>query len=213
MRLLALDAALAECSAALLEGDTSLEATRGGESRAAAATMPPMVAALLARHGAHLDAVAVTVGPGSFTGLRASLAFAHGVALGAGIPVVGVTVAEALLGLAPDATIWVALDARRAGRVFLSCGDAAMAVASLDALPTPPGPVCVVGDAAHLVVAALRRAGASATAAGGELVDPAAVGRVALRRLHGEASPCAAQPLYIDPPEARPYGARRPAPV
>ena len=45
---------------------------------------------------ASLDLVAVTVGPGSFTGIRAGLALAHGIALAAGVPVVGVTVGEAL---------------------------------------------------------------------------------------------------------------------
>ena len=212
MRLLAMDAASGQCSAALLDSEVCLGAMRGGDSRGAASALPEMTAALLARHGARLDAIAVTVGPGSFTGLRAALAFAHGLALGAGIPVVGVSVAEALLGPEPNAAVWVALDARRAGRVFLGCGGA-VAVASLDALPTPAGPITVVGDAAELVVAALRRAGALATVSGNGVVDQAAVGRVALQRLRGEAPPCEALPLYVDLPEARPSGARRPAPV
>ena len=50
---------------------------------------------------ADLDLVAVTVGPGSFTGIRAALALAHGLALAAGVPVIGVTVGEALADALP----------------------------------------------------------------------------------------------------------------
>ena len=48
-----------------------------------------------------LDLIAVTVGPGSFTGIRAGLALAHGIALAAGVPIVGVTVGEALADSLP----------------------------------------------------------------------------------------------------------------
>ena len=210
MRLLALDAALRQCSAALLDGEAVLGASVGGDSRQAAASLSGLVEALLARHGRHLDAIGVTTGPGSFTGLRAALAFAHGMALGASIPLVGVTVAEALRGAAYGD--WVAIDSRREGRIFLGGGDGAVDV-MLDALPCHGGPVRGVGDAAGPVVAALRRAGYQAMDGGGDAVDPGAVGRVALRRLRGGLPPCDPQPLYAEPPEARPPGAWRPAPA
>ena len=211
MRLLALDAALQHCSAALLEDERCLGRERGGDSRAAASALPGMVQALFAEHGSRIGAVGVTVGPGSFTGLRAALAFAHGIALGAAIPVIGVTVAEALLA-AVSGPAWVALDARRAGRVFLSTGGE-MQAAALDQLPLPSGPVLVIGDAAGPVVDALCRAGASAVAGGAGAIDPALVGRIALRRHAGDLPPCAAQPLYIHPPEARAAPLLRPAPL
>ncbi len=212
MRLLALDASLRQCSAALLDGAAGLATAVGGDSRAAASALPGLVAGLTRQHG-RFDAVGVTVGPGSFTGLRAALAFAHGLSLGAALPLVGVTVAEALLAGEADPATWVALDARREGRVYLGQGAAAMAVHTLDALPRPQGPVRVVGDAAPLVVAAWRRAGLDAVDAGGHAVDPAAVGQVARRRLRGELPPCAPQILYLSAPEAHPAGNARPAPL
>ena len=82
----------------------------------------------------------MTVGPGSFTGIRAGLALAHGIALAAGVPVVGVTVGEALADSLPylgERQLWVAIDSRR-GRVFLERDDTVVAT-PLDALPTPDG--------------------------------------------------------------------------
>ena len=173
-----------------------------------------MVEDLLREHGTKLDAIAVTVGPGSFTGLRGALALAHGLAIGAGIPVAGVTVAEALLEAAPtdQRAIWIALDSRRAGRIFLDC-DGVMEAIAFDSLPWPDGPVTVLGDAAGSVVVALRAAGADAISAEIGSVSPEAVGRVAQRRVEGLLAPCPVQPLYIEPPEARPPAALRPAPV
>ena len=204
MRVLALDAAGLTCSAALLEGGECLAERAGLDSRRATTDLPVIAAALLAEFGAGLDAVAVTVGPGSFTGLRGALALAHGLALGAGVPVVGVTVAEALLQGASascpiaSGAVWVALDARRPGRIFLDTGSG-MAGRLLEALPLPPGPVLVLGDAALAVCAAVP----GAVAGENRTVSAAAVGRVALRRLVGELGPCSPQPLYIEAPAAR----------
>ncbi len=215
MRLLVLDAALGPCSVALVADGMCSDIRHGGDSRTATVSLPALVDGLLADQDASFDAVAVTVGPGSFTGLRGALALAHGLALGAGVPVVGVTVAEALLAigsLPADRAAWVALDSRRAGRVFLDIGDG-MAAVTMDALPRPADPVSVFGDAAPPVVEALRQAGGDAICVGDGRVDAVAVGRVALRRLAGNMAPCEGQPLYVEPPEARPAAHQRPAPV
>ena len=214
MRLLVLDAALGPCSVALIADGVCLGARYGADSRAATATLPGLVQDLLRDHGGKLDAIGVTVGPGSFTGLRGALALAQGLAIGAGIPVLGVTVAEALLeASAPSGrSAWIALDSRRAGRIFLG-RNGVMEAAALDTLPVPDEPVRVLGDAAATVVAALQEAGADVISADIARVSPEAMGRVALRRFAGELLPCPAQPLYIEPPEARPAAAQRPAPV
>ena len=92
-----------------------------------AALLPVMARDVLAEaamRATSLDLVAVTVGPGSFTGIRAGLALAHGIALAAGVPVVGVTVGEALADSLPylgERHLWVAIDSRR-GRIFLERG-------------------------------------------------------------------------------------------
>ena len=194
-RILALDAAGMVCSAALVEDGACLAERSGGDSRTATAGLPRMVRDLLAAHGGGFDAVAVTVGPGSFTGLRGALALAHGLALGAGVPVIGVRVAEALRHGAAPGPVWVALDSRRAGRVFLDTGDG-MAARALDALPAPPGPVVVIGDAAEAVCALLPGAAPGAP----RRVSASDVAAVAVRRMAGEIGPCEPQPAYLEPP-------------
>ena len=217
MRLLALDAALDQCSAALLQDDACLGWRQGGDSRAATATLPGLVQELLREHGRSFDAVAATVGPGSFTGLRGALALAHGLGLGAGVPVIGVTVPEALLAqlgsdLKLGATVWIALDGRRPGRVFLFRDDA-LSVERLDALPTPRGPILLAGNAAGTVADRLLASGMKAQVSEVIAVSAEAVGRVARHRLAGELPPCEAQPLYVETAEARPPAGQRPAPV
>ena len=210
MRLLALDAALGPCSVALLDGETSQADQRHG-SRAELTQLSALTQALLGT--AALNAVAVTVGPGSFTGLRSAISLAHGVALGRGVPVIGVTVAEALaeqVTLPPGAALWVALDTRR-GRIFLA-RDGSLEVVALDELPPPGCPVMVAGDAADDVAVRLRAMGCEAVAIGPRQVSAVATGRVALRRLAGHLPACVAQPLYVEPPEAQVAAGLRPAP-
>ena len=208
MLILALDAALARCTAAVLSDGTVAAMQqldgRGGE----AALLPALAAACLAESGqqaASLDAVAVTVGPGSFTGLRAAIAFAAGLAQASGAALVGVTVVEALAAavpLPPGRTLWVAIDSRRQDRVFLATGDAPRAV-PLSALPQPSGPVALAGDAAPAVAARLAARGADVLLTDARLPRAADVARVAARRLAGELPPLAATPLYLDAPAAR----------
>jgi ribosomal-protein-alanine N-acetyltransferase len=160
------------------------------------------------------DAVAVSIGPGSFTGLRAAIALAQGLAAGAGVPVLGITVAEALreqLGAPGERAVWVAIDSRR-GRVFLD-RDGDPAPAALDALPPAGGPLVVAGDAAVPVAARLAARGDDVRLSDARLPRARDVAAVAARQLAGLAPIRDAQPLYVDPPEARlPAGGLRPAP-
>jgi tRNA threonylcarbamoyl adenosine modification protein YeaZ len=175
--------------------------------------MPLMVARLIAAAGMP-DLVAVVVGPGSFTGLRAGIALAQGVALGGTVPIVGVTVAEALaeaLPLRAGRVLWVAMESRR-GRIFLDRGGD-LAAFALDALPDARGPVAVAGDAANPVAAWLAARGADVMLTSARRPTPAHVARVGLHRAAGGLRPLAAVPLYVDPPEAKlPAGGLRAAP-
>jgi tRNA threonylcarbamoyladenosine biosynthesis protein TsaB len=205
MRILALDAALGPCSAALVADGVVLAQHHSSDPRGASAALPGLVEAVLGQSGPGFDAVAVTVGPGSFTGIRAALALAHGLAIGAGVPVFGVTsVAAMAAAWAPVAgtTLWVAIDTKR-GRIFLGRNGALSAVA-LDALPEPDGPIALAGDAAAMVA---ERIAASLTG-----IDHIEAQFVALAAA-SPANRVAAQPLYVEPPEARPASSMRPAPV
>ncbi|MCP5432947.1 MAG: tRNA (adenosine(37)-N6)-threonylcarbamoyltransferase complex dimerization subunit type 1 TsaB [Alphaproteobacteria bacterium] len=102
MAVLALDTALAATSVAFLEeaGPQARLALRAEPmARGHAERLFPLLRATLAEAGARLadiDRFAVTVGPGSFTGVRVGLAAARGLALAAGKPLVGVTTFDAL---------------------------------------------------------------------------------------------------------------------
>ncbi len=218
MLILALDSALARCSAGLAAGGVLRAGRQQDSGRGQAALLPVMVAAVLDEAGVaatDLDLIAVTVGPGSFTGIRAGLALAHGIALGAGVPVVGVTVGEALADALPHLgarRLWSAIDSRR-GRVFLEQNGSVLAYA-LDSLPRASGPVAVAGDAAVAVAARLAARDTDVMLTDARLPTARHVAMVGARRLAGELPPLPAQPLYVDPPEARlPQGGLRPAPV
>lgn len=183
-----------------------------------AALLPVMTEAVLdeARLSASdLELVAVTVGPGSFTGIRAALALAHGLALAVGVPVVGVTVGEALADALPylgHRSLWSVIDSRR-GRVFLERSGSVVAVA-LDALPMPDGGVALAGDAAPTVAARLAARDVDVMLTDARLPMGRHVAVVAEQRAAGQRPPREAQPLYVDPPEARlPAGGLRPPPV
>ena len=112
--LLAFDTSAAHCAAALLCGDRVIlrmeEMQKGQAER-----LMPLLEEVLAEAGigwADLTALAVGTGPGNFTGVRIAVAAARGLALGLGIPAVGVTRLEAVAHGLPR-PISVIEDARR----------------------------------------------------------------------------------------------------
>lgn len=216
-RILALDAALARCSAAVLADGVVLAAESAPGDRGHAALLPPMAEAVLRRAGllaTELDAVAAVVGPGGFTGIRAALALAEGIGLGAGIPVIGVTTGEALAVAVPawaaaGRAIWAVVDNRR-GKLLLERFPAGSLVAegppevfAEAGLPQPAGPVAVVGDVAPAVAARLLARGHDALLVDARMPEAAAAARVAALRLAGTLAPRPPRPLYVEPPAVR----------
>jgi len=202
MRLLGLDAALARASAALWEdGAVRAEARQDG-ARGQPAALPALAAAVLER-GAAPDAVAVTIGPGGFTGLRAAIALGRGLADGWGVPLLGVTTAEALAEALPPAqaagrAVWSVTTAGRGGLVLEAVGQAPVLLQEAD-LPLPPGPVVLVGDAAPEAAARLRARGADALLSDSRLPLAAAVAAAAARRMAAGLPAREAAPLYAEP--------------
>lgn len=206
--LLTLDAALDGCGAGVVRDGVVLAERRQAGMRGSAAALPALAEAVLrdaAVAACQLDAVVATIGPGSFTGVRAALALAHGIGAAAGVPVWGVSVGMALrAGVSVGRSVWVAVDSRR-GRVFLDDGQTVIGV-GLDALPAPAGAVAVAGDAAIGVASRLAGRGFDVM-----LLDEREVRAAGIALASVQASE--ARPLYVDGPEARPGRGMRPAPI
>jgi tRNA threonylcarbamoyladenosine biosynthesis protein TsaB len=229
MRLLAIETATSAQSVALFEEDRLLADISYEANAHKGGLLLPAVDRLLKQAGLaakDLGAVAVSVGPGSFTGLRVGLATAKGLALGTGAMLVGVPTLEVLAeGYAvPDVTICALLDARR-GEVFMALfrrvgtGGAGIGLerVSPDAVLTPEAvqsvlaraesPVHLIGDGAVRYrerFEAMLGDRVCMTETGLRTVPSAAMaGRVGLRQLAGGKRPGAVvEPVYLRKAEA-----------
>ncbi|MDD2876164.1 MAG: tRNA (adenosine(37)-N6)-threonylcarbamoyltransferase complex dimerization subunit type 1 TsaB [Acidiphilium sp.] len=215
-RVLTIDAAQRRASVTLLDGEQVVAARTGAAETGLADSLAVWAAECLKEAGfaaAALDAIAVTIGPGSFTGLRASIALAQGIGLAAGVPVHGISMTEAFGAAFPTLhrPLWIALSARR-GRIFLECDGVAAAFAE-DDLPHPSGPIALAGDRAGDVAARLAARGFDVMLTDARTCSGSAIA-VALRwRIAAGAPVRSALPLYVDPPEAKlPAAGLRPAP-
>lgn len=214
MSLIALDASGAQAGLALLDAAGQVKGRWSAPLKPGLVETLPMLLQE-AMTGQNITDIAVCTGPGSFTGLRTSIALAQGFAAGLGASLWGVPAWDAYCELLPrlNRPLWVAVQARR-GRLFLlKDGGKAEAFAD-DALPMPDGPVIIAGDAAVLAAASLSSRGADVTLAASLTPDAACVGLAALRHKQQGEPPKPALPLYVDPPEAKlPAAGLRPSPL
>lgn len=114
MKLLALDTSTENCSVALwLDGEIVSRQELAGQRHSE--LILPMLEELLGEAGVTLnmlDGIAFGEGPGSFTGLRIGCGVAQGLALGANLPVLGISTLLALAAAAPGDRVLTCLDAR-----------------------------------------------------------------------------------------------------
>ena len=126
MKILAFDTALNACSVAIADDSQILAHAHEKRRRGHAEALLPMIEAEMKKAGLtynDLDLIAVTVGPGTFTGLRIGLAAARGIAIAAKIPIIGITTLEALAAAVPLAVtkgrpVIATADARR-GEIYM----------------------------------------------------------------------------------------------
>lgn len=213
MKLLAFDTASEWCSAALsIDGAVSFRAVHAGQTHSS--LLAPMLGELLAEAGLgyrQLDGLAFGHGPGSFTGLRIACGVAQGLALGADLPVLGVSTLEALaeeVG-AGASEVLACLDARMnevyAGH-YRRHGDGWLALAGPlvcppEAVPLPENAGCLGAGSGFAAYPALgeRMRGHLAGTVPDAIPHARAIVRLAAPRfLAGEFGPAeTAEPVYV----------------
>ncbi|MBV1707241.1 MAG: tRNA (adenosine(37)-N6)-threonylcarbamoyltransferase complex dimerization subunit type 1 TsaB [Hyphomicrobiales bacterium] len=220
MKILAIDTALGACSACVYESTTGqlLGFETLAMQRGHAEALPGLVGKIRDQLLPGLDQVervAVTVGPGSFTGIRVGIAAARALGLALDVPVVGVSTLSAfaapLLGDESRAAVAAAIDARHGAiYVMMISASGAMQVTprllKIDqaALQLPSGTLRICGSGAALLAAAARQRGLSCDMSGA--LDAPDISYVA--RLGALADPASAppDPLYLKAPDVTPPG-------
>ncbi|UYH50862.1 tRNA (adenosine(37)-N6)-threonylcarbamoyltransferase complex dimerization subunit type 1 TsaB [Candidatus Kirkpatrickella diaphorinae] len=153
------------------------------------------------------DAITVVRGPGSFTGLRASLALAAGLAKAYECPLHGVSIGACYRAETETRDVWTAIRARR-NRIFLERPDGTFWAGAPDSVNVPSGQL-IVGDASSWLydrLATTHRFRSDMD----QQPSPGAIAAAAQNVPPMES----VTPLYVDPPEAKPpLAGLRPAPI
>jgi len=231
MRLLALDTALGACSAAVLIDGRLAGHRLEVMARGHAERLLPMAEEALAEAGLgwdSLDRLAVSVGPGTFTGVRTALAAARGLALALDLPLTGITTLAAVAAAAQSEAaglLLVALDAH-GGLVYaqgFAGGEHAFVpeafvlealakpglhepgalVAVLEAAGVPLADLSLAGSGAAMVAAAFGPAGADIPVLGPDMPDAAQIARLAAAQPMPGRPYAMPSPLYLRAPDAR----------
>ena len=223
MNILAFDTCLGAVSAAVrrrgAQGDQVAAHAREIRERGHAERLMPMIAEVMATAGlgfADLDRIAVTVGPGTFTGVRVGVSAARGLALASGAEVVTASslavmarqAADELGTRFGDRTLAVAVDARR-GSIYLQlfadldqpAGPAQLLDAADAARQLASRPLLIVGSGAGLLADGLAGVGVRAEVRFADLEPDAR----ALARLAVDLAPVVSvEPLYLRAPDVKP---------
>jgi tRNA threonylcarbamoyladenosine biosynthesis protein TsaB len=217
-RVLAIDTALGACSVCVMEAGRPLPISLDIEEMATghAEALMPMIERVMAQVDGgfeSLERVAVTVGPGSFTGLRIGIAAARAIGLAASIPVVGVSTLSAYAAPLVDpqegGVIAVGIDARHGALFFqaftaggrtivlprvISAREAGRAIGA--------GPVRLAGSGAAALATEAMALGLKAAIA--DLRAAPDITWVARLGLAADPETATAKPLYLRAPTAAP---------
>jgi tRNA threonylcarbamoyladenosine biosynthesis protein TsaB len=210
---LGIDSAGAGLSVAIVRGDEVLAWRDEAMERGQAERLMPAIATVLDEAGIatpDLGLIGVTVGPGSFTGLRVGIAAARGLALAAGVRAIGISSFAAVAAQVPAAerdgrSLVVTLDTRR-DDFYVECRDEhdrplgeprLLAVGDAHAV-LPPGPLLLAGDAAARLAPHL---GAPATLSIVTRARAEDIARLALHRLRDGTPALPPVPFYLRPPD------------
>jgi tRNA threonylcarbamoyladenosine biosynthesis protein TsaB len=214
VKILAADTALGACSVAVLDGARALAHRFETMERGHAEALAPMVEEAMRQSGiafADIERLAVTTGPGTFTGQRVGLAFMRGLRVALKKPLVGVTTLEAMCAAARDeakADYAAAIHDARRGEAYLTITSktGVLLPPTLVTLDTaaakiseivPQAPVAFAGTAAQMVA---ERFGKRAMVTSILQPDALWVARLAAAAPEPAQAP---HPLYLRAPDAK----------
>ncbi len=215
MLMLSVESSAVTASAALIDNGKILNSEFINNGLTHSETLLPLVEKVMKGYSfSSLDAVAVTAGPGSFTGVRIGVATVKGIAFPYDIPCIGVSTLEAIAYHFTDenAVICAVMDARRMqfynalfkaknGEIKRLCADRAIAAADLQNEIRSLGRVIIAGDGAKLFYDCLdtenaelapedriyqSAAGVAAAAQNGKKISASALMPVYLRQSQAE---------------------------
>jgi len=215
LKILAVETALGACSVALLDGEKILAHHFEEMARGHAEALAPMVRDIMREARLTfpvLDRLAVTTGPGTFTGQRVGLAFMRGLRVALRKPVIGITTLEAMAAAANSPRAAAIHDARR-DEAYLLLWDKDEIAPAPAVMPFAEavekirlfGPCALAGTGAP---AAAERLGGGFALTDIRQPDALWVARLALTRPASDTPPA---PLYLRAPDAKLPEEHRPA--
>ncbi|MGH7123003.1 MAG: tRNA (adenosine(37)-N6)-threonylcarbamoyltransferase complex dimerization subunit type 1 TsaB [Stellaceae bacterium] len=217
MKVLAFDSSGCGCAVAALTGEHVLAEESAPMLRGQAEHLVPMIARVMAAAGlgfGALDLIAVTLGPGTFTGVRIGIATAQGLALAADVPALGLGSFEAVAAAVPPAllegrALMVAIESRReelylqafdTGRTRTPLCEPALVAAEHWLERAPAGPLVLAGDGTERLRPALPGRDLVMVPGNG-LIDPAALARLAVERWQAGFRTERLEPRYLHAPD------------
>jgi tRNA threonylcarbamoyladenosine biosynthesis protein TsaB len=215
MRVLAFDSSGGGCSVAALSGERVLATDSAPMLRGQAEHLVPMIARVMAAAGlgfGDLDLIAVTLGPGAFTGVRIGIATAQGLALATGASALGLGSFEAVAAAVPASllasrALLVAIESRRE-ELYLQAfdgprrplGKGALVSAEHWRSTAPPGPLVLAGDGAARLAPALSDSDLTIAPGRGD-IDAAALAGLAVERWRAGFRTERLVPRYLHAPD------------